>query len=58
MERSRGKIRCSLGQRVDQEFESIVYRVMTNNGLEETVNYAVQKALVELVNRKEYLSWQ
>lgn len=41
----------SLGQRVDREIEKIVRRVMTNEGLEETIDYAIQKALVKLVAR-------
>jgi hypothetical protein len=49
--KSQGKTRRSFGQRVDQEFEKIVHRVMTNEGLEETISHAVQKALVDLVTR-------
>lgn len=41
----------SLMGRVDQEVEKMVYRVMTNEGLEQTVVTAIQKALIDLVKR-------
>ena len=41
----------SLVRRLDQEVEKVVYKVMTNQGLEQTVSSAVKKALVDLVKR-------
>ncbi|MGK7913745.1 MAG: hypothetical protein AB4050_20020 [Synechococcus sp.] len=51
MKGSRDIKRQSLGKRVDRQVEKVIHRVMTNNGLEETISNAVQKALVELVTR-------
>ena len=39
----------SLAQRLDAQVEQIVYKVMTNEGLEETIARAIKKALIELV---------
>ena len=41
----------SLVGRLDQEVERVVYKVMTNQGLEQTVSTAVKKALIDLVKR-------
>lgn len=45
------KIPRSLGDRLDTQVEKIVYKVMTNEGLEETISRAIKKALVELITR-------
>jgi hypothetical protein len=55
MKRQQGRASRSLGRRVDRELEKFIHRVMTNEGLEETISQAVQKALVELLSR--YLAW-
>ncbi len=39
----------SLTQKVDTRVEEIIYKVMTNRGLEESVSNAIKKALIELV---------
>ncbi len=39
----------NLGEKLDQQVENIVYKVMTNEGLEETIARAIKRALVELV---------
>ena len=41
----------SLSQKVDTRIEDIIYKVMTNRGLEESVARAVKKALIDLVLR-------
>lgn len=55
MERRNRRKKRNLGQKFDEEVEKIVYKVMTNEGLEETVNTAIQKALIELVKRYFFL---
>ncbi|MGK7945974.1 MAG: hypothetical protein AB4058_16040 [Microcystaceae cyanobacterium] len=39
----------SLGQKVDTQVEALVYKILTNQGLEESVARAVKKALIDLV---------
>jgi len=39
----------NLGEKLDQQVENIVYKVMTNEGLEETISRAIKRALIELV---------
>lgn len=39
----------NLSEKLDQQVENIVYKVMTNEGLEETIARAIKRALVELV---------
>ncbi|WP_330202974.1 hypothetical protein [Cyanobacterium sp. Dongsha4] len=41
----------NLSEKLDAQVEKIVYKVMTNEGLEETVNTAIQKALISLIVR-------
>ena len=41
----------NLAQKLDAQVEQIVYKVMTNEGLEETIARAIKKALIELVVR-------
>ena len=43
--------RRKLGSRLDYEVEKIVYKIMTNEGLEQTVAKAIQTALIDLVKR-------
>ena len=43
--------RKSFGKRVDERFEKVIYKVMTNEGLEQTISQAVIKALLALVKR-------
>ena len=49
--RSRKKRQQSISDKLNQQVEQIVYRVMTNEGLEETIARAIKRALVELVMR-------
>jgi hypothetical protein len=51
MEKPQKKRKNSLSQKVNEQVEKIVYQVMTNEGLEQTVAIAVQKALINLVKR-------
>ncbi len=39
----------SLTQKVDNTVESLIYKIMTNRGLEESVVNAIKQALIELV---------
>ncbi len=41
----------SLSQKVDTSVEELIYKIMTNRGLEESVANAVKKALIDLVLR-------
>ena len=45
----------NLAQQIDAQVEQIVYKVMTNEGLEETIARAIKKALIELVVK--YFTW-
>lgn len=45
------KHRKSLSRRVDEQVERIVYKVMTNEGLEQTISRAVIRALLAMVKR-------
>lgn len=49
--KKRRNISGVLGDRLDAQVDKIVYKVMTNEGLEETISRAIKKALVELVVR-------
>lgn len=49
--KSTRKIPRNLGDRLDAQVEKIVYKVMTNEGLEETISRAIKKALIELITR-------
>lgn len=40
-----------LSRRVDEQVERIVYKVMTNEGLEQTISRAVIRALLAMVKR-------
>ena len=51
MKKSRDKIPRTLAKRLDDQVDKIVYKVMTNEGLEETISRAIKKALIELVTR-------
>ena len=51
VKRPRKSLTQSLTDRMDEKVEQIVYKVMTNEGLEHTINKAVQKSLVTLVRR-------
>ena len=47
----RSKSPRNLAAKLDDQVEKIVYKIMTNEGLEETISRAIKKALVELVIR-------
>jgi hypothetical protein len=47
LERKRQK--RSFGQKLDEKVEKIVYKIMTNDGLEETIIRGIKKALIELL---------
>lgn len=47
----RNKNPQSIADKLDQQVEKIVYKVMTNEGLEETIARAIKRALIELVVR-------
>ena len=51
MESPNRKRKRSLARRVDNEVEKIIYKVMTNEGLEQTIARAVIKGLLALVKR-------
>ncbi|MGB5592523.1 MAG: hypothetical protein WBM32_09830 [Crocosphaera sp.] len=51
MESPNKKPRKSLPRRVDEQVEKIIYKVMTNEGLEQTIARAVIKGLMALVKR-------
>lgn len=51
MENPNRKLKKPFGAKVNQQIEKIVYQVMTNEGLEQTVNRAIQKAVLTLVYR-------
>jgi hypothetical protein len=45
----------SLGQKVDAQIEALIYKILTNQGLEESVARAVKKALIDLVLKYIFL---
>ncbi|MEM8777808.1 MAG: hypothetical protein AAGF26_02825 [Cyanobacteria bacterium P01_G01_bin.49] len=45
------KRKKSLSKRVDEQVDKIVYKVMTNDGLEQTISRAVVRALLAMVQR-------
>lgn len=51
MENPYKKPKKPFGAKVNEQVEKIVYQVMTNEGLEQTVNRAIQKAVLTLVYR-------
>lgn len=51
MEEHKKHTRKSFGKKVDERFEKVIYKVMTNEGLEQTISQAVIKALLALVKR-------
>ncbi len=55
MESPNKRRRRSLATRVDDEMEKIIYKVMTNEGLEQTIARAVIKGLLALVKRYFFL---
>ncbi|MGK7939390.1 MAG: hypothetical protein AB4062_04385 [Crocosphaera sp.] len=55
MESPNRKRKRSLARRVDNEVEKIIYKVMTNEGLEQTIARAVIKGLLALVKRYFFL---
>ncbi len=50
------KRRKSLARKVDDEVEKIIYKVMTNEGLEETIARAVIRGLLALIRRYFFLA--
>lgn len=50
-EQTRTRKKRNFGNRLDREVEKIVYKIMTNEGLEDTVARAIQRALIDLVKR-------
>ena len=55
MESPNKKRKRSLARRVDDEVDKIIYKVMTNDGLEQTIARAVIKGLLALVKRYFFL---
>ncbi len=55
MESPNKKRKRSLARRVDDEVDKIIYKVMTNEGLEQTIARAVIKGLLALVKRYFFL---
>ncbi|MEL4895924.1 hypothetical protein [Crocosphaera sp. Alani8] len=55
MDSSKKKRRGSLAKKVDSEVEKIIYKVMTNEGLEQTIARAVIKGLIVLIRRYLWL---
>lgn len=51
MESPNSNRKKTLARKVDQEVEKIIYKVMTNEGLEQTISKAVIKALMTLIRR-------
>lgn len=47
LERKRQK--KNFGQKLDEKVEKIVYKIMTNDGLEKTIIRGIKKALIELL---------
>ena len=50
------KRRRSLARKVDNEVEKIIHKVMTNEGLEQTIARAVVKGLSALIRRYFWLA--
>lgn len=50
-EKPRKKFHKPFAEKVNEQVEKIVYQVMTNEGLEQTISKAVQKSLIALVLR-------
>ena len=51
IKKRQSKVSRTLAARLDYQVDKIVYKIMTNEGLEETVSRAIKKALIELVSR-------
>ena len=49
MESPKKKRRRTLARKVDDEVEKIIYKVMTNEGLEQNIARAVIKGLIALI---------
>lgn len=49
--RQKTKRNKSLSRKVDEQVDRIVYKVMTNSGLEQTISRAVVRALLAMVKR-------
>ena len=56
MDSSQQNRRRSLARKVDNEVEKIIYKVMTNEGLEQTIARAVVKGLIALIRRYLWLA--
>lgn len=56
MESPKKKRKRTLARKVDDEVEKIIYKVMTNEGLEQTIARAVIRGLVALVRRYFFLA--
>ncbi|MDJ0661789.1 MAG: hypothetical protein QNJ42_20245 [Crocosphaera sp.] len=56
MESPKKKRRRTLARKVDDEVEKIIYKVMTNEGLEQTIARAVIKGLIALIRRYFFLA--
>ena len=50
-EQTRIRKKRNFGNRLDREVDKIVYKIMTNEGLEDTVARAIQRALIDFVKR-------
>lgn len=56
MESPKKKRRKNLARKVDDEVEKIIYKVMTNEGLEQTIARAVIRGLIALIRRYFFLA--
>ncbi|MDJ0845139.1 hypothetical protein [Crocosphaera sp.] len=56
MESPKKKRKRTLARKVDDEVEKIIYKVMTNEGLEQTIARAVIRGLVALIRRYFFLA--
>ncbi len=56
MESPKKKRRRTLARKVDDEVEKIIYKVMTNEGLEQTIARAVIRGLIALIRRYFFLA--
>lgn len=56
MESPKKKRRRNLARKVDDEVEKIIYKVMTNDGLEQTIARAVVRGLIALIRRYFFIA--
>ncbi|WP_107668690.1 hypothetical protein [Cyanothece sp. BG0011] len=56
MESPKQKRRKTIARKVDDEVEKIIYKVMTNEGLERTIARAVIRGLIGLIRRYFWLA--